>query len=254
MIPIRAWSAALAAVLGVAASGAQAALTSYSAGGVGLVYSSAANVTWTKDANLLGSMIAAQGYTSVVNAILAAVPSVSDTPNAYDTPSQSGVHTMSVADFSASTPGWVSWFGAQAFAGYLNSIAYAGSTQWRMPLAPAAPQYGYNQTGGELGKLFYTELGGFLGIAIPNTASFDNEQAYVYWTSSERAGSALEAWNFFTVNGYQDASGKPGTYYAWAVTPGQVSPPAVPLPAGVWLMGSGLLGLVCMRRRRPERG
>jgi len=37
-------------------------------------------------------------------------------------------------------------------------------------------------------------------------------------------------------------------YYAWAVYSGDVS--AVPVPAAVWLFGSGLMGLVGLDRRK----
>jgi hypothetical protein len=40
--------------------------------------------------------------------------------------------------------------------------------------------------------------------------------------------------------------GKQG--YAWAVSPGQVAA-VVPVPGAVWLMGSGLLGLLASKRR-----
>jgi hypothetical protein len=42
---------------------------------------------------------------------------------------------------------------------------------------------------------------------------------------------------------------KTGTRYAWAVSRGDISPAAVPVPAAAWLFGSGLLGLFGVARR-----
>jgi hypothetical protein len=243
---------ALGVLLSTTTFNAQASLISYTgAGGVGLVYDNVTNLTWTKDANLLNTLATAQGYTKLVNAIIAASPVINDTPNPWDTPAMSGHYTVSAADFSAG--GFVNWFGAQAFTGYLNSINYGGSTQWALPSAGANPQTGSELTDTAFGQLFYNELGGRVGSNIPNTTTFDNEQEhadwYGYWLSTEFAPNPYGAYDFETAYGYQGMGSKLMLipFYAWAVSPGQVA--AVPVPGAVWLMGSGILGLLSLKRR-----
>lgn len=233
-------------LLGLTTLNAEAALTPYTSGGQSLVYSSISDVTWTGDANLLGTLEASNP--NLVSTIINTIVSISDTPNYYDTPtgSYSGTHTLTTNDFRDN--GLVSWFGAQAYVRYLNTINYAGSNQWALPTAGANPQFGYNQTGGQFGQLFYNELGGAARGAIPNTANFTNEQAYAYWLGTEYAPSPNGAWDFYTDRGFQYyIAYKNYPLYAWAVSPGQVS--AVPVPGAVWLFGTGLLGLIGLKRR-----
>ncbi|WP_427551837.1 DUF1566 domain-containing protein (plasmid) [Methylomonas sp. MS20] len=212
-----------------------ASLSNYTgAEGAGLVYSSENNVTWTQDANLLGTLETSLGFSNAVNAIIAASPAVNDLANAHDTPANSGHYTVTASDFYAN--GKVSWFGAKAFVGYLNSITYGGSNQWRLP------------TINELGRLFYTELNGTVGGGIPNTTHFINEQAYAYFSDTDYAQNFTEAWIFVTQLGFPNHYDKLNQNYAWAVSPGQVS--AVPVPSAAWLMGGGLLWFVGNRRRR----
>ncbi|MDP8567581.1 Lcl domain-containing protein [Methylophilus aquaticus] len=227
---------------------AQAALTSYTSGGQDVVYSSVSDVTWTKDANLLGSMIAADS--GVISKIVAA------STNNYGI---SG-YTVSASDFSAIL-GQTTWYGANAFISYLNSINYAGSNQWRLP-GVVNTSIGTNTAtngttaGDELVELFYSELSGTANSAIPNTTTFDNEQAWAYWSGTEYAPIPNYAWNFYNNIGLPDGRKKNSWYYAWAVTSGQIvsssTPSAVPIPAAAWLFGSGLAGLAGLRRRKQQ--
>jgi len=248
---------------------AEATLTPYTSAGQSLVYSSVSNITWTGDANLLGSLITSQGYNNVVNAIIAASPVITDTPNYFDGSrnnygSYSGQYTLSAGDFSNIDLGRTTWFGAQAFTSYLSSINYAGSNQWSLPNEGANPQFGDNQSGGQFGQLYYNE---FNALAYPgtngsdygilqdgsletsgNAGPFVNARTSVYWSSSEYAPYPDDAWNFDTSNGLQSPFlVKASQNYAWAVSPGQVS--TVPVPGAVWLFGTGLLGLLGLKRR-----
>lgn len=227
---------------------ANAALISYTGdGGVGLVYSSVSDVTWTQDANLLATLETTLGYSTAINAIIAASPVINDTPNFYDIPANSGQHSVTVSDFSAG--GYASWFGAKAFVGYLNSINYGGSSQWRLPTSNQI--FAYNGTAGnELGQLIYSELGGTPGNNIPNTATFNNEQAYAYWSGTEYAPTPSSAWFWYTFTGEQSINYKGFQGFAWAVSPGQVS--AVPLPATSWFMLTGLLGFLGLKRFKKQ--
>jgi hypothetical protein len=220
---------------------AEASLTSYTgAGGVGLVYSSVSNVTWTQDANLFKTLYDANN--NLVNLITDITPSYNDPSWGTQVIGDGGA----IDDFDT-VSGRLSWWGAKAFTNYLNSINYGGSNEWRLPTSNAIE--GYNGTAGnELGQLFYSELGGTADNNIPNTATFINEQATVYWLATEYApSSSVGAWNFANFWGYQGNSRKFNQNYAWAVSPGQVA--AVPIPGAVGLMGSGLIGMLGFKRR-----
>lgn len=250
----------VASIMLLATTQVQAALTSYTSNGVDVVYSSVSDVTWTKDANLLGTFFATQGFSTVVNNILAVSPTISNTPNGY---SPTGTYTLNSFDFRSN--GLVSWFGAMAFINYLNSINYGGSTQWRLPtIAIQTRDFDYNPVGNgsiagdEYSELYYQELGskGYRGAngnvqpdyGIKNTATFDNEQSNSYWSGTESVFNANRAWEFNNEYGYQGPGERNLHLYAWAVSPGQIS--AVPAPPAAWLFGSGLLGVAGFARRK----
>ncbi len=159
-----------------------------------------------------------------------------------------GLQTIDASDFNT-TNGQMSWWGGIAFVNYLNNITYGGSSQWRLPSAGSNPQYGFNQTSGELGQLFYTDLGGTIRKSIPDTTNFINEQVYAYWTSSEYTPDTSFSWFFSTEEGRQDQLPKNYQYNAWIVSPGQITA-TVPEPGVIWVLGNGLLGFLSMKRRR----
>lgn len=242
----------VASLMLLATTQAHATLTSYTVNGKDVVYSSVSNVTWTKDANLLGTMFASQGFDTVVNAIIAASPTINNTPNLY---SPTGTYTLSASDFYSS--GQTTWFGAMAYINYLNSINYGGSNQWYLPTV-ANTTSGFNTStngtakGDELVELFYQDLNGTARSNIPNTATFDNEQASILWSGTEYAPNPNFAWFFDTSVGRQrndlkDSDIKDNRFYAWAVSPGQIT--TVPEPQSVALMLAGLSLVAAMRRR-----
>lgn len=226
---------------------ASAALTSYNGvGGVGLVYSSVSNITWTQDANLFKTLYDADN--SLISKIHAVAPRYDDPGFGMQEIGDSGdpvdVYGGDFDDFDTAT-GKMSWWGGIAFTSYLNSINYAGSNKWRLPASNSI--FGYNgEVGNDLGQLFYGELGGTEGNSIPNTATFNNEQTYNYWLDRVFELTPLGAWLFDTNIGYQGIIGKAYQHYAWAVSPGQVA--AVPVPGAAWLMGSALIGFLGQRR------
>ena len=235
-------------VFGLASFNAQATLTSETVNGQNLVYDSGNNTTWTQDANLLGTWEGAYqstSYTTIVTAIINASGGViHDTPNAYDTVVNSGTYNLTTADFGSG--GTVDWWAGQAFVHYLDTQNYGGSSQWALPTQPDQ-NYGYNITSSQLGELFYNELGGTAGSSIPS-GPFSNVQAYAYWSGTEYAANPGYAWGFGTDHGIQNHNTSKNTqFYAWAVSPGQVN--AVPVPGAVWLFGTGMLGLLGLKRR-----
>ncbi|WP_158675232.1 DUF1566 domain-containing protein [Thiohalobacter thiocyanaticus] len=179
--------------------------------------------------------------------------------------------------------GRMTWSSANAWAAGLD---VNGITGWRLPTVTpidgtsfntlfsnnATTDKGYADADGwvdgsgtpvsEMGHMFYVTLGnlGFCtpndtspgscvtptGSGLSNTGPFSNVQSDFYFSGSALGSS--NAWGFFFRNGTQDAIGQSFSEFAWAVRSGDVS--AVPVPAAVWLFGSGLLGLLGLARRQ----
>ena len=150
---------------------------------------------------------------------------------------------------NANIAGSMTWQQANDWAADLTIGGIGG---WRLAdtLQPdASCSFGYNCIGSEMGNLFYNVLGNSAG-SLTNTGPFSNVQSFIYWSATEYATDPQDlAWSFNMNDG-----GQFGTYkvyddrYAWAVQSGDVS--AVPVPAAVWLFGSGLIGLVGLARRK----
>ncbi len=150
---------------------------------------------------------------------------------------------------NANINGLMTWAEAVSWA---DNLVLGGYSDWRLPTTIPAT-FWHNQTGSELGELFYNELGGVAGSSITTTHNanynlFTNVQSYNYWSGTEYSPGSGGAWGFDTNGGLQyGLLSKSNQLYAWAVRPGDVS--AVPLPAAFWLFGSGLMGLLGLRRR-----
>ena len=130
---------------------------------------------------------------------------------------------------------------------------------WRLPSAGVNPQDGYNQTTSEMGHLFYNELRlsaspspPYTTVAQLNATNFDNLLAKWYWSGTEYANPLYpdRAWLFRMDTGDQINRYRNITEYGLAVRSGQVS--LVPIPATIWLLGSGIAGLVALGRRRKR--
>lgn len=155
---------------------------------------------------------------------------------------------------------------AQSWITNLNAIDYLGYHDWRLPttLQPDVTcqylsSYGNNCSGSEMGHLFYKELGGVAGQSIQTTHNanynlFKNLQPFVYWSSTgyrvEPYYGFEHAWYFGFGDGYQSTIRMPNELYALAVRSGPVA--VVPVPGTGLLLGSGLLGLTCFKRRRLQ--
>ena len=177
----------------------------------------------------------------------------------------SGVNSNGTMDWAIAN-NWISAMNLDGTNGYL------GFSNWRLPstLIPDASctsdqagttssgnSTGFNCSGSEMGNLFYSSLGGTpdqsitasgdADLALFSNIQDDNLQATSsYFSSTE--DSSTDAWRFRFGTGSQFAVDKDFNLYGWAVRDGDVA--AVPVPAAVWLFGSGLLGLVSVARRK----
>jgi len=217
---------ALAAALSVATLSAQAALEARPSG---MVYDTVQNITWLADMNY----------------------------------AQTSLHTGTGVNVN----GTMIWDAATAWA---NNLVYGGFSDWRLPtlnLLDASCTgglgvgVGYNCTGGELSRLFVTDLGnqgnssvldqvGDTAEQIANLALFNNVQSSDYWSGTKYSPSPDLAWFFRTSVGFQYNVGKANALYAVAVRPGDVA--AIPEPQTYALLLAGLGAVVvAVRRRRP---
>jgi hypothetical protein len=157
------------------------------------------------------------------------------------------------------------WVAAMNIAGYL------GFNDWRIPFAspidhsctddtggtsPRSDGVGYNCSGGEMGHLYYEELSGVAGNQI-STSGDDNlslfyniqDESYSpYWYENGYPpypdSNLGRRFSFYNGETWIPASGN--LLYVWAVR----DAPVVPIPAAIWLFGSGLLGLIGIARRK----
>ena len=140
-------------------------------------------------------------------------------------------------------------------------LVVGGNENWRLPSAfnfdSSGPCSGFNCTDSELGSLFYNVLGGIAGRPINqihnsnyelfSNVMFNNNSHY--WTATGNADNTSWAWVIDMSSGEVDRFNvKTDLNLAWAVQSGDVS--AVPVPAALWLFGSGLLGLVGVASRK----
>ena len=100
----------------------------------------------------------------------------------------------------------------------------------------------------EYGHLFNYGAGIVFGSGITTSSPgpFSNIQFDKYWSGTESGPAS--AWRLGFNGGQQLASLKGLNGFAWAVRTGNVS--TVPVPAAVWLFGSGLIGLIGVARRK----
>jgi len=149
----------------------------------------------------------------------------------------------------------LNWNDANQWALGLNVSGISG---WRLAdtLQPDAScdaqgdaSFGYYCTGSEMGNLFYNTLGNNAG-ELTNTGPFSHVQSSFYWSATDYPADDNLAWYFGMQDGYQDTFDISNTKYAWAVQSGDIG--AVPVPAAVWLFGSGLLGLAGFARRKQR--
>ena len=159
-------------------------------------------------------------------------------------------------DYTRSTGTWTTqrdWaFGLDSAINNIQTPDYIidwGANSWRLPSAGTTPSTGYNQITSEMGHLWYTELGFSEGDepsdAELNASNFEELRTTWYFTGTTI--SPGWAWYFYMGDGAQGGFTKSSWRHALAIRSGQVSP--VPVPGGAWLLCSGLIALVGVRRK-----
>ena len=150
------------------------------------------------------------------------------------------------------------WENAVAWA---ESLDVAGVTGWHLPTTmqpdtscssqsdqgDSFPIQGFGTgcLGSEMGHLYNVD-----GITPAAPGPFSNVQSDLdgYWSATEYAPRTNLAAYFDMGFGSQHVNGKHESKYGWAVHLGDVSP--IPVPAAVWLFGSGLIGLIAVARHK----
>ena len=168
----------------------------------------------------------------------------------------------------------MNWTAANTWAATLNPYS-SGISGWRLPTVTDTGTsgcnyaftgtdcgYNVNTATGEMAHMFYTTLGdkayyntsgvAQAGYGLTNSGPFSNVQAVNYWSATEYAPSTSYAWLFSFYDGVQYDFVKSNSYYAWAVHSGDVGASTVPVPATLWLFGSGLAGLIGFARRKKN--
>lgn len=116
-------------------------------------------------------------------------------------------------------------------------------SDWRLPVTTVSPSGAV----GELGHLFYTELGNHLGGPLTNRGPFANLVGYWYWTGTEVPGTWQTGMMEYYIFNFQDGTwsqdcGMPdmgnGGNYVLLVRDGDVGPPSS-LPFSLRFCGDG---------------
>ena len=134
----------------------------------------------------------------------------------------------------------MTWGDAVAWAGKLD---LGGHSDWRLPTLSLGAG---NQADNEMGHLFDVDLAGAATHGVINIQDLN------YWSGTE-SSSPDKALSFVFKDGTQSTSDKESKFYAWAVHKGDVANmprtiTSVPVPAAIWLFGSGLIALLGVKR------
>jgi hypothetical protein len=167
----------------------------------------------------------------------------------------------------------MTWDEAQSWIGTLNSSSHLGVNDWRLPqvwdsgsdgcnFSYGGTDCGWNAdtSTGEMASLFYDTLGNLSvydtegnfpqeGYGLTNSGPFSNIPSFYTWTDTESVANSGEAWYFHLGLGTQNDTDKTLERATWAVRSGDIGASIVPIPAAVWLFGSGL-GLLGFLRCR----
>jgi hypothetical protein len=160
--------------------------------------------------------------------------------------------------------GTMTWATAQSWIGAMNSDAYLGFSDWRLPTVSypdsscSALSGGHNCLGSEMGHLYYGELGGVANVDLNITHNSNlylvrNIQGNMYWTGTGFTQAPEtpndNAWTFQFMGGVQQTLAVENFAAVWAVRDGDVLS-HVPEPGTNALMLAGLCLVGFSRRRK----
>ncbi len=192
--------------------------------------------------------------------------------------------TFGVSGIAPSGP--MSWDKANEWIAAMNTAAYLGKSDWRLPAVDplsgtfnysdsynGSTDRGYNvseqgtayagSTASEMAHLYYHTLDNKafcaptsvypictlqVGWGLSNKGPFSNLKIFSYWSGTDYAPST-SAWVFNFDGGWQGHAPKSYDEFAWAVHDGDIGSAVVPTPPAVWLFGSAL-GLMGVMRRK----
>jgi hypothetical protein len=166
------------------------------------------------------------------------------------------------------------WHEAMAWA---SGLTLGGVSGWRLPYISVAAGVGplpeehpalpidcstateFACRDNEMGYMFFHNLSGSYGQSIlesedPDLDLFPTLREKAYWSRTEV--DTWRVWGFNFGYGSQGVGEKyPDNGFnittSWAVHSGDIHP--IPIPAAIWLFGSGLMGLVGIARRRTTK-
>jgi hypothetical protein len=148
--------------------------------------------------------------------------------------------------------GLMSWANANT---WVAGFSPFGTTGWRLAtIDPACSGYGCNSTAGELGYMFYANLGGTAGASIgslhgPAYAGFGGISEGLYWSSNTYADDPEQASVLDFSDGNRNNDFKVDPVGAvWAVAKGDVLA-TVPEPSTMLLVTIGM-GMCLLKSRR----
>lgn len=141
---------------------------------------------------------------------------------------------------------------------WVAGLTIGGVSGWRLPSADVnGDNTVIDCTGGGVTGCTDNEMGYMFWERSVNSVFegvFSNVEQFGYWSSTIYAPDpALGAWVFLFHTGQQGPAGvshEDLTLSPWAVHSGDVG--AIPIPAAVWLFGSGLIGLIGVARRNTR--
>ena len=220
-------------------------------------YDDALDITWLADANFAKTeTFGVSGISSVSGSMRwGAANNWIDGMNNYD----SGAGWLGISDWRMPTTSPVD--------GSLNfnmDFTFDGSTDVAYNISELSTIYA-GSAASEMAYMFFNNLNGLAGCApdspvgectAPTTFGlvngmdvFQNIQSAGYWTGLVSAANSSRAWSFSFTAGNQATLDHSNRKNVWAVTDGDVAVMHTPVPAAIWLFGSGLLALVGIGRR-----